>query len=196
MLAFAVLAFDYALLTHGTGELFAHGTLSGTYDSLAASLLRGSSEVDPDAIRWEAFVVDGRSYTYFGLFPALLRLPAALTAPSLHGQWSRVSCFLAACLALWAFARLVADRLEANEALDTSQRRGWLAFALAGFGFGLPTAQLLSVASLYHEPILWGFAWSLAGLHLTLSILSSPERSHARLAGLCAAAGAALSTLR
>ena len=51
--------------------------------------------MDPETIGYEAFVRDGKVYSYFGIFPSLLR---GLFAPFVdleHTYISRVSCFAA-----------------------------------------------------------------------------------------------------
>ena len=46
-----------------------------TFNSMLDHLLHGRFDVDPAVIGDEGFLRDGRTYTYFGIFPALLRLP-------------------------------------------------------------------------------------------------------------------------
>ena len=46
----------FQLLTHGTGQLLQFELLGAAYDSLAASLMRGSSEIRPLTIHWEGMM--------------------------------------------------------------------------------------------------------------------------------------------
>lgn len=64
------------LLSNGTLQLFAPELLDKVFDSMLAHLLHGEFNVDPKAIGFEASVRNGKTYTYFGIFPALLRLLA------------------------------------------------------------------------------------------------------------------------
>ena len=119
----AVVLVHFALVTRGTGDLFGPELLGNVYDSLAQNLLAGSATVHPKAIRWEAFHVEDRSYTYFGPWPALLRMAPNALAPSLLGQWSRASCLAAALLAVCGFGLLAARALAANPRLGLPAKR-------------------------------------------------------------------------
>jgi hypothetical protein len=182
----------FLFLTHGSGVLLADDLLSGAFDSLAQGLLAGSSEVDPKAIGWEAFEVDGRSHMYFGLFPALLRIPLQPLAAEHAGHWARLSCFIAAVIALTSFAHLCASMLIRNRGLAEDDRRFFLTTAMLGFGFASPLVFLNYTASIYHESMLWGFAGSLAFTALLLPRIDSPEALRSALAPLATIAGATL----
>src|ERR1700719_5202963 len=62
------------LLSNGTFQILAPELLDKVFDNMLVHLLRGEFTVDRDAIDYEAVTRDGRSYTYFGVFPAMLRL--------------------------------------------------------------------------------------------------------------------------
>src|SRR5262245_23162487 len=51
------------------------------YEGQARALLGGRLDVPADAIGDEAIVVAGRDYGYYGIAPALLRLPIMVFAP-------------------------------------------------------------------------------------------------------------------
>ncbi|MBV8359858.1 MAG: hypothetical protein JO189_18265 [Deltaproteobacteria bacterium] len=71
----ALLAVYYLfLLSNGTFQLFAPEVLDKTFNSMLVHLLRADFSVDRDAIGFEAFTRDGKTYAYFGIFPAVLRL--------------------------------------------------------------------------------------------------------------------------
>ena len=53
-------------------ELAARGM---TFNSMLEHLLRGEFDVDPAAVVFEGIIRDGRTYVYFGILPAFLRLP-------------------------------------------------------------------------------------------------------------------------
>jgi hypothetical protein len=181
----------FALLTRGTGEILGPELLGGAFDSLAQAFLRGSSEVDPASIRWEAFVVDGRAYLYFGPWPALLRLPLEVVAPNLAGQWARLSCFVASSLACAAFALLALRMLAKNTGLELEDKRLLLVTSLLGFGLATPFTFLMNAGSIYHEPILWGVAGSLCFVAVLVPGLAEPEELHKKLPLLSFIAGAA-----
>lgn len=63
------------VITRGTGDLFGPDELWKAYNQYTLSLLRGSLTVSAEAIRAEGLYIDGKVYMYYGLLPALLRIP-------------------------------------------------------------------------------------------------------------------------
>ena len=73
----AVIAVYYLfLLSNSTFELFAPEMLGRAFDNMLVHLLHGEFTVDRQAIGFEAITRNGKTYAYFGIFPALLRLLA------------------------------------------------------------------------------------------------------------------------
>jgi hypothetical protein len=66
------------LLSNGTFQLFAPERLDKTFDNMLVHLLRGEFTVDREAIGYEAFTLDGKTYAYFGIFPAVLYMLAGI----------------------------------------------------------------------------------------------------------------------
>lgn len=144
-------------------HVFVKEALSDAFDSQAEHFLRWDVDVAGEAIRWEGIVINGHARMYFGPFPSLLRMPLNAIYPGGRGSWSRISGFLAGEIALWAFVGLLTDALKISAL--SSRARTWLGSAcLAGFVFGTPLLLLLGNLSIYNEAIIWGFAWSTAGL--------------------------------
>ncbi len=187
-----IAAVHFVLLTRGSGEILGPEMLSGAFDSLAQSLLRGSAEVDADAIRWEAFVADGRAYTYFGPWPALFRVPLLWIAPDLAGQWARLSCFVASLLCLGGFAALVRAMLARNPYLETEHRNFLFVTSLVGFGVASPLLFLMNAASIYHESIVWALAGSLCFSAIAVPRFDRAEALESKLLLLSFIAGATL----
>jgi len=152
-----------AFATTGFRQVFVQEVLGAAYDSQAEHFLRGDVDVDGDAIRHEAIIVDGKTRMYFGPFPALLRIPLNYLYPAGRGRWSRLSGLCAAIIALGSFAALLADALKASS-LSPRSRRWFGTACVAGLAFGSPLLLLLGNLSIYNEAIIWGFAWSLAAL--------------------------------
>ena len=184
-----VMVAHFSLLTRGTHELLGPELMGGAFDSLAQALLRGTTEVDPVAIRWEAFVVEGRSYMYFGPWPALLRVPAWILAPQLFGQWARLSCMIASALCLGGFALMSLRMIERNQALEPPARSLLLVTSLVGYGVATPLLFLMSSATIYHESILWGLAGSSCFMAVLVPRLDAPETLRIKLPLLAAIAG-------
>jgi hypothetical protein len=151
----------------GGRQIFVSEVLSKAYDSQAEHFLRGDVTVDGEAIRHEVLVVKGKSYMYFGPFPAFLRIPLNYIYPGGRGHWSRISGFCAGMIALAAFAGLVRMALRASQL--SIRWQNWLGNAsLIGFGLGSPLLLLLGNLSIYDEAIIWGLAWSVAALYFAL----------------------------
>ena len=64
------------LLSNGTFELFAPEMFDRVFDNMLLHLLHGEFTVDRGVIDYEGFTRNGKTYSYFGIFPALLRLVA------------------------------------------------------------------------------------------------------------------------
>jgi hypothetical protein len=156
------------LLTSGTGVFFTADAFGQFYDAQASSLLRGRLDVPPEAIGGEAFQLGSASYGYFGLTPALFRLPAVAWDVG-WGQWTRLSLLLAAVTALVSAGGI----LRHWHGIAASRPTRALSF-LVGFGLpaGTPLLFLGSRAYVYHEAILWGVALTLASVGCSLRWLA------------------------
>jgi len=187
----------YGLITRGTGHPLGAELLGAAFDSLASSFLGGGAEVDPQAIRWEGMEVEGRTYMYFGPWPALLRIPLDGLFPALAGQWSKSSCYLASLLALAGFGCVAGRRLAANDSLDGDDKRFFLAVSVFGFGLATPLTFLMYTGAIYHESIAWGLCGSVWGIHFLFRLIE-PEADSAggidlrALLGLSTVAGLTL----
>jgi len=151
------------IATTGGRQVFVKEVLGDAFDSQAEHFLHGNVDVDGEAIRWEAMIVNGKTRMYFGPFPALLRIPLNLIYPAGRGTWSRISGFLAGEIALIAFAGLVSNALTASS-LSARWRLPLGGACLIGFVFATPLLFLLGNLSIYSEAIIWGLAWSVAAL--------------------------------
>ena len=56
------------------------------FDLQARAMFHGHLSLANGALGIEGFVHDGRTYTYFGLFPSLIRMPILLVTSSLDGR--------------------------------------------------------------------------------------------------------------
>jgi hypothetical protein len=173
-------------------NIFVNGMLGEAFDSQAEHFLRGNVDVDGEAIRHEAMIVDGKARMYFGPFPALLRIPLNFIYPAGRGKWSLMSVCSAATIALFAFGQLVAASLRSS--LLSPRAQTWLgSAAIAGLAFASPLSLLVGEASIYNEAIIWGFAWALAALSFAWQCGDTDELAQAtRLLGFSLCAVAAL----
>jgi len=65
------------LVALGRLDLLQRHDLAGFYDAQAHALLDGHWDIPREELGFEAFIVDGKAYTYFGPWPTLLRMPVA-----------------------------------------------------------------------------------------------------------------------
>jgi hypothetical protein len=180
----------WAFSTGGFQHIFVTGMLGEAFDSQAEHFLHGNVDVDGEAIRHEAMIVDGKARMYFGPFPALLRIPLNLIYPAGRGKWSIISVGCAATIALLGFRRLVAMSLQSSMLSPQAQTRVGSA-SIAGLAFASPLLFLVGEPSIYNEAIAWGFAWALAALSFVWQcMVTSSFATPASLIGfsLCAAA--------
>jgi hypothetical protein len=190
----AVIAVYYLfLLSNGTFRIFAPEMLDKVFNSMLMHLLRGDFTVDREAIDFEASIRDGKTYTYFGVFPALLRVAAIPFTDVAHAELARLSCLAAAVLfvALQLWALLVVH----NSLPIESRRPGLLAVMVAATVLSGPQLYILAAARIYHEPILWSAAMGAAfNLIILRAALGGPGLSRRDLVWLAVLAGLALST--
>src|SRR5215831_21312915 len=98
-LLFIIVLYYCFLLSNGTFQLFAPEMFGTVFANMVKHLLKGQFDIDPEAINSEfyseAFVLDGKAYTYFGIFPALLRVAALPFIDIATVQLAKLSCLTA-----------------------------------------------------------------------------------------------------
>jgi hypothetical protein len=154
----------WIIVATGGRHVFIREVLGEAFDSQAEHLLRRDSGVDAAAIQNETIIVKGRTFMYFGPFPAFVRIPLHFIYPAGRGAWSRISGFCAGVIALAAFAGLIRRGLSSSK-LSTRWRNLVGNACLLAFVFGSPLLLLIGNLSIYHEAIIWGFAWSFAAVY-------------------------------
>src|SRR6478735_3858037 len=153
----------------GGRDIFVKEVLGGAYDSKKKNFLRGDVDIDVDAIRHEATIVNDHVRMYFGPF-------------------------CAGAISLFAFAGLV--RMALRSSPLPSRARNWLGNAcVIGFAFGSPLVLLLGNLSIYDEAIIWGLALSLGAIFFAFRSQQTEGSAltHAVLGFSLCAAGALLS---
>lgn len=151
---------------------------SDFFDAQAHSLLDGRLDVDPDIAGVEGFQHDGRTHLYFGLVPAVLRMPVAAVTDRFDGRLTQLSMLAALAVATWAAARL-AWRARRWRRGDGPPGR-WEPWVVGGFtatvGLASPLLFLAARPVVYHETELWGAATSLVALEMLLRWWADPSR--------------------
>ena len=186
-----------AILTNGTFDLGARETLDRAYDAYARAMLVGRLDVSRDVIGNEGFYVDGKVYLYYGILPALMRLPfllAGMASPS-----PRLFVWIEATVAAALFHLTLARILALSCPPIRSAGNGTVAL-MAGIAAWIasPCLLLVSNASIYHEPIGVALVCT-GGIFLLLSgpIASAlggqpPQLSTTRLTAIAILAGLSL----
>ncbi len=180
--ALASLLFLWVLLV-GRTELTAAPT-SDFYDLQARAWFDGDWHVedvtDPvtgesyNPLSIEAFVVEGRSYMYFGPVPSMLRVPVLASTDTLDGELTQPSMFVAFLVALWA-THLLSWRIRVL--VRGSEPVGRVEQVVAGatlgaVGGGTVLLYLGSQPVVYHEAALWGVAFALLSYHAAIEVVS------------------------
>jgi hypothetical protein len=190
-LAVAIIVFDGFVLTDGHFDLLRRVDYGLTFNSMLLHLLAGRFDVDPWIVRNEGFLRDGLTYSYFGILPALLRLPLLLWPGGMRTDITGLSCL--AALAVSAVARLRTLALLHRHCPATPNRNllvaatgAWLLLAGAQTGF-------LRV-SIYQEVLFWTLAMASVFLYAAMRGLLAQRFSPGMLAVMAAMAGLALLT--
>jgi hypothetical protein len=122
--------------------------------------LNGHVDVPREAIGFEAFIVNGRYYGYFGIGPALLRIPLLLIFEHMDGLWSRAMMMLACTLSLICVYRLLLA-LRANNAPPARWQRLLDSLFVICAGIGSTNVFLVARSFTFHEAIMWGSTFAL-----------------------------------
>jgi hypothetical protein len=147
------------------------------YDLQGRALLDGHLWLQQGSIGIEAFNHGGHQYTYFGLFPTLIRLPvlalthgldAHLTLPSMLLAWivTAVSC----PLLVWR----VRCQLRGDAALGRAELVSIGAFVATVCG-GSVLVYLAATPFVFDEDLAWSVALSVASFFLLLGVLERPS---------------------
>lgn len=148
------------------------------YDIQARALVHGHLYVPKGSFGIEAFVYGGHEYTYFGIFPALVRIPfitifgslyGRLTAPSLLVSWLVTGIFT--CLLIWRVRHLVRGPVPLGRREATCY--GVLAAVVTG---GSVLVFLAATPYIYNEDMAWSVALTIGSLFALLGVLERPSR--------------------
>jgi hypothetical protein len=187
----AVVVFWLIMTSWRPWELFARAGFSADfYDEQARAFLRGRLAVDPSIPGPEGFVIDGKTYLYYGPLLSLVRLPFMLFGDLFVGRLVRVSMLIALVVVCRWSARLARAGREvvrsAGVAAGADER--WavgLFTAAVAFSPALFAAGWISV---YHETELWALAFAIVTATLIVEWAASQFTDHRALAGAALAA--------
>jgi hypothetical protein len=169
-----------------TADAFRSVAPANFYDLQARAMLAGHLYVPNGSLGIEAFVHGGHQYTYFGLFPSLLRMPVLvlthqfdgrLTAPSLLLAWLVTGLF--ASLLLWR-VRVLA-RGDAALGLAEAVCSGVLVAAVTG---GSVLLYLAASPKVTHEDVAWSVALAIPTVFALLGVLERPSTGRVAASGV------------
>src|SRR5438270_12406775 len=122
-------------VTWGDWKLFEPEDFCGFYDALARSIIHGHLDVPRAAIGVEAFTFEGKTYGYFGIGPALLRIPLILAFSQMDGRWSRLMMLVAATIGLICAYRILCV-FRGSSAVNTRTQRVLHSLFILSAGIG------------------------------------------------------------
>jgi len=149
---------------------------SSFYSLQARSMFSGHFEIRPGALGIEAFRHNGHDYTYFGIFPSLIRMPIlaithgvdnVLTGPSMFVAWILTAVF--SSLLLWRI-RVIAW----GEAVVSRAEAFGHAVLIASIAGGSVMLFLAATPYVYNEDFSWSVALTTGSLFALLGVLESP----------------------
>lgn len=175
------LAFFLTLFNYGTNPgrtAVAGGFLGNFFDLQARAFLDGRVDMAPGSLGIEGFIHDGKTYTYFPPFPALLRMPVIMTTHEFDGKLTLLSMaiawivFATVCIRLAWFA---VDRLTGPETSRTTA--ALVAVFVAGATGGSFLTFDASLPWTYHEVYVWAVTGATGSLLWMLRAITDHQRS-------------------
>ncbi|MCE2808042.1 MAG: hypothetical protein LW869_06335 [Actinobacteria bacterium] len=157
-------------------NIFQKGPYSSDfYDAQAQSIVRGHLDIPGKIAGIEGISVGGKTQIYFGVGPAIIRLPLSGWIDGLTGRLGILSMTIAVGVLGLAAARLLgrSRKLVSPGAVLAPL---WFGVMAAAASICTPVLFLASRSTVYHEAIIWGCAASLAGLDLVLRWWREPTR--------------------
>ena len=170
----------------GSADPFRLVSPANFYDLQARAMLAGHLYVPNGSLGIEAFVHNGRQYTYFGLFPSLLRMPVLavthqfdgrLTAPSMLLAWMVTG--VSTSLLLWRVRILArgAAILGVAEAVCS----GVLVATITG---GSVLLYLAASPKTTHEDLAWSVALAIPTVFALLGVVERPSGRRVMASGV------------
>jgi hypothetical protein len=155
------------------------------YEYQARALLHGHLDVPNGVLQIEGFIHDGKEYTYFGLFPSLIRIPVLIFTSSLDGKLTAPSMLLAwlatgafTCLLLWRLRVMVRGEAPLGRAEAASY--GFLTATVTG---GSVLVFLAATPFVYNEDFAWSVALALGSVFALLGVLERPSSGRVAACG-------------
>jgi len=161
------------------------------YDLQARAMFHGHLNLPRGDLGIEAFIHDGRTYTYFGIFPSLIRMPILLVTNAFDGDLTGPS-ILAAWLMTGLFSTLMLWRLR------ILMRGRALVGRIEAVGYGVLMATIMggsvviflaATPFVYNEDFAWSIPLTVGSLFALLGVMERPSWGRLTASGvliLCA----------
>ncbi len=166
---------------NGSASLFRTAISSGytenIYDLQARAMMAGRLYVPPGSLGLESWIHNGHAYTYFGVFPSLIRIPGFLMTGSLDGRLTAIS-LLCSWTVTGLFTALLLWRVRIM--LRPGAGLGWSeavasAFVVASVLAGSVLMFLASTPFVFSEDKAWGVALSIGAFFALLGVIERPS---------------------
>ena len=156
------------------------------YDLQTRAMFHGHLALANGALGIEGFVHDGRTYTYFGLFPSIIRMPIMLVTSSLDGKLTPSSILIAwlltglfSSLLLWRVRFLI--RGDAVMGRMEATAFGVLIATIMG---GTVWMLLAATPYVFNEDIAWSVCLTVGSIFVLLGVIERPSWKRVTFSGL------------
>ncbi len=176
-LPFFLTLFDWA--KDPTRTALAPGYFSHFFDLQARALLDGRLAVPEGSLGIEGFLHDGKTYTYFPPWPALLRLPVLMTTHEYDARLTLISMALAwvvIAVMLTKLVWLLLPMLTGTDEVSGTRAAGVVVFLAGGTGGTFITYDA-GLPWVYHEVYMWAVASAIGALYWMVRVLRAPDRT-------------------
>jgi hypothetical protein len=161
------------------------------FDLQARAMFHGHLSLANGAIGIEGFVHDGRTYTYFGLFPSVIRMPVLLLTSSLDAHLT-VPYTLLAWLLTGLFSALLLWRVRflvrGDSAMGRTEASAYGVLMATVMG-GTIWMLLASTPFVFNEDIAWSICLTIGSIFALLGVVERPSWGRVAASGvliLCA----------
>src|ERR1700733_9922065 len=159
---------------------------SNFFDLQARAMFHGHLSLPNGILGIEGFVHDGKTYTYFGLFPSIIRMPILLVTSSLDGKLTPSYVLLAwfltglfASLLLWRVRYFV----RGNSAMGRTEATAYGVLMATIMG-GTIWMLLASIPYVFNEDIAWSICLTVATIFALLGVMERPSFGRVLASGL------------
>jgi hypothetical protein len=156
------------------------------YDIQARAMFHGHLSLSRAQLGIEGFVHDGRTYTYFGIFPSLLRMPILLLTSRFDGDLTPGSMGLA-----WLMTAIFSSLLLWRLRIVTRGRAVLGRAEAASFGVVVATilggsvwVYLAATPFVFNEDFAWSIPLTIGSLFALLGVLERPSAGRVWACGI------------